>query len=229
MIRLVGIMPATAEDYAVWLASLAAISILYGALITMRQKDLKRLIAYSSVSHMGYVLLGIAALGQVGLTGASLQMFSHGLITGLLFVMVGLIYDRAHTRNIDELSGLAHVTPIIATVFVMGGLASLGLPAMSGFAAEITVFLGAADRFPAPTILGVVGILLSAGYIMWTMRRVVFGPANPRWASLPDATEWWEQVPMAALLAIIIAVGVFPARVVDILEQGILPIASRLS
>jgi len=229
MLRLVSIMPDTAQDYAVWMASLAAISILYGAFVTLRQKDLKRLIAYSSVSHMGYVLLGIAALGEVGMTGAALQMFSHGMITGLLFVMVGLVYDRAHTRNIDELSGLAHVTPVIATAFVMAGLASLGLPAMSGFAAEITVFLGSAGRFPAPTILAVIGILLSAGYILWTLRRVVFGPANPRWADLPDATQWWEQVPVAAMLAVIIAVGVFPARIVDILEQGILPIASRLA
>ncbi len=225
---LVGIMPDTAQDYAVWLASLAAISILYGAIVTLRQTDLKRLIAYSSVSHMGYVLLGIAALGQVGLTGATLQMFSHGVITGLLFVIVGLIYDRAHTRNIDDLSGLAHVTPIIATAMVMAGLASLGLPAMSGFVAEITVFLGAADRFAAPTILGVVGILLTAGYVLWMVQRVMFGPKNPRWAELPDATSWWEQAPMAAMLAVILAVGIFPAQIVDVIDQGIAPIASRL-
>jgi NADH-quinone oxidoreductase subunit M len=221
-------MPDTASDYAVWLAAIAAISIIYGALITLRQRDLKRLIAYSSVSHMGYVLLGIAALGQVGLTGATLQMFSHGMITGLLFVVVGLIYDRAHTRNVDELSGLAHVTPVIAVAFVLAGLASLGLPAMSGFVAEVTVFLGAAGRFEAPTILAVLGIVLTAGYILWMLQRVMFGPVNERWASLPDATAWWEQVPLAAMLAIIIAVGIYPARLVDVIQQGILPIASRL-
>ena len=226
---LIGIMPETAQDYAVWLASLAALSIIYGAIITIRQTDLKRLIAYSSVSHMGYVLLGIAALGQVGMTGATLQMFSHGVITGLLFVMVGMIYDRAHTRDIGELSGLAHTTPIIATVMVLAGLASLGLPAMSGFVAEVTVLLGTAGRFPVPTILGVVGILLSAGYILWMVRRVMFGPRNPRWAELPDATSWWEQLPMAAMLAVILAVGIFPARLVDVIDQAIAPIASRLS
>jgi len=225
---LISIMPETAEDYAVWLASLAAISILYGALITLRQTDLKRLIAYSSVSHMGYVLLGIAALGEVGLAGATLQMFSHGLITGLLFVMVGFVYDRAHTRNIADLSGLAHQTPVIATVMVMAGLASLGLPAMSGFVAEVTVFLGTADRFAAPTILGMIGILLSAGYILWMVRRVMFGPANPRWAHLPDATAWWEQLPMAAMLAVIIGVGIFPARVMEVIEQAIGPISAGL-
>jgi NADH-quinone oxidoreductase subunit M len=226
---LIGIMPHTAQDYAVWLASLAAVSIVYGAFLTLRQRDLKRLIAYSSVSHMGYVLLGIAALGQVGLTGATLQMFSHGVITGLLFVMVGLIYDRTHTRNIDDLSGLAHVTPVIAVAMVLAGLASLGLPAMSGFVAELTVFLGAAGRFPAPTILAVVAIVLTAGYILWMVRRVMFGPPNARWAALPDATAWWEQVPIAAMLAIIVAVGIYPARLIDVIEQGIIPIASRLT
>ncbi|MDZ4278613.1 MAG: NADH-quinone oxidoreductase subunit M [Dehalococcoidia bacterium] len=225
---LVAIMPDTAQDYAVFLASLAAASIIYGAIVTLRQTDLKRLIAYSSVSHMGYVLLGIAALGSVGMTGATLQMFSHGVITGLLFLVVGLVYDRAHTRSIDELSGLAHVTPVIATVMVMAGLASLGLPATSGFVAEVTVFLGTAGRFEAPVILGVVGILLSAGYILWTLRRVMFGPKDPRWAELPDATSWWEQVPMAAMLAVILAVGLYPKQIVDVIDQAIVPIASRL-
>jgi NADH-quinone oxidoreductase subunit M len=225
---LVGIMPETAQDYAVWMASFAAVSIIYGAIVTLRQTDLKRLIAYSSVSHMGYVLLGIAALGEVGLTGATLQMFSHGVITGLLFVIVGLIYDRAHTRDINQLSGLAHVTPVIAVGFVAAGLASLGLPAMSGFVAEMTVFLGSLERFEAPTILAVIGILLSAGYILWTLRRVVFGPENPRWSELPDATAWWEQLPVAAMLAIIVAVGVYPAQLIDVIEQGILPLAERL-
>jgi NADH-quinone oxidoreductase subunit M len=226
---LVGIMPDTAQDFAVWMSSLAAISIIYGALLTLRQTDLKRLIAYSSVSHMGYVLLGIAALGEIGMMGAALQMFSHGVITGLLFVMVGLIYDRAHTRDINELSGLAHYTPIIATAMIMAGLASLGLPAMSGFVAELHVFLGSLDRFEAATVLAVIGIALSAAYILWMVRRVMFGPKNPRWASLPDATAWWEQIPMAAMLAIIIAVGIYPAQLVDVLEQSILPLANGLS
>jgi NADH-quinone oxidoreductase subunit M len=155
-------------------------------------------------------------------------MFSHGVITGLLFVLVGLIYDRTHTRNIDELSGLAPVTPVIATAFVMAGLASLGLPAMSGFVAEVTVFLGTMDRFAAPTILGVIGIVLTAGYILWMLQRVLFGPKDPRWAQLSDATLWWEQVPLAAMLAVILAVGIYPARLIEVIDQGIVPIASRL-
>jgi len=218
---LVGILPEQFDKYDVYLAALAAASVLYGAVLTMRQQDLKRLVAYSSVSHMGYVLLGVAALGEVGLTGASLQMFTHGTITALLFVMVGLIYDRAHTRQISDLSGLAHVMPIAATVFLIAGLASLGLPAMSGFVAELLVFLGSVDRFEAPTILAVTGILLSAGYILWTAQRILFGPRNERWALLPDTTSWWEQVSMAALVGVIIGVGIYPATIVDILEHGV--------
>ena len=218
---LVGILPEQFDKYDVYLAVLAAASVIYGAILTMRQTDLKRLIAYSSVSHMGYVLLGVAALGEVGLTGAALQMFTHGTITALLFVMVGLVYDRAHTRQISDLSGLAHIMPIAATVFVIAGLASLGLPTMSGFVAELLVFLGSADRFEIPTAFAVGGILLSAGYILWTVQRVFFGPRNPRWDHLEDTTHWWEQVSMAALVGVIIGVGVYPATIVDILESGV--------
>ena len=218
---LVGILPEQFDKYDVYLAVLAAVSVIYGAIVTMRQTDLKRLIAYSSVSHMGYVLLGVAALGEVGLTGASLQMFTHGTITALLFVMVGLIYDRSHTRQISDMSGLAHVMPIAATVFVIAGFASLGLPTMSGFVAEVLVFLGSFDAFEAPTIVAVVGILLSAGYILWTVQRVFFGPRNEKWADLPDTTAWWEQISMAALVGVIIGVGIYPATIVDVLENGV--------
>ncbi len=218
---LVGILPEQFERYDVYLACLAAFSVIYGAILTVRQTDLKRLIAYSSVSHMGYVLLGVAALGEVGLTGASLQMFTHGTITALLFVVVGLIYDRTHTRQISELSGLAHYMPIASTVFVVAGFASLGLPTMSGFVAELLVFLGSVDAFKVPTALAVIGILLSAGYILWTIQRVFFGPRNERWAELEDTTSIWEQACMAALVGVIIGVGVYPSTIVDVLENGV--------
>jgi NADH-quinone oxidoreductase subunit M len=218
---LVGILPDQFARYDVYLAALAAASVIYGAILTMRQTDLKRLIAYSSVSHMGYVLLGVSALGQVGLTGASLQMFTHGTITALLFVMVGLVYDRTHTRQIQDLGGLAHIMPIAATVFVIAGLASLGLPTMSGFVAELLVFLGSVDQFEVATVIAVTGILLSAGYILWTVQRVFFGPRPERWEHLTDTTNWWEQLAMASLVAVIIAVGIYPATIVDVLQSGV--------
>ncbi len=229
MLRLVGWLPDVAGDYALWLTSLAAVNVLYGAVVTLRQTDLKRLIAYSSVSHMGYVLLGIFALGQVAMTGAALQMFTHGTITGLLFVMVGLVYDRAHTRDISALSGLAHRMPVIATVFVIAGLASLGLPSLSGFVSELLVFLGSVEAYKAPTLLAVGGVLLTAGYILWMLKRVMFGPASPRWASLPDATAWWERLPMAGFVAAIIAIGVYPATLTPVIQHGIEPLVLRLA
>jgi NADH-quinone oxidoreductase subunit M len=229
MIRLcVSILPDVARDYAVWLTAFAAVNVVYGAIVTLRQTDLKRLIAYSSISHMGYVLLGIFALGQVSMTGATLQMFTHGTITGLLFVMVGLVYDRAHTRDIRVLSGLAPRMPLIATAFVIAGLASLGLPLMSGFVSELLVFLGSVKSYTIPTLFAVVGILLTAGYILWMLERVFFGPPDPRWAELVDATRWWERLPMVGLVASILAIGIYPATLVPVIEAGIAPIVARL-
>ncbi|MDO8615411.1 MAG: NADH-quinone oxidoreductase subunit M [Dehalococcoidia bacterium] len=222
------IMPDVAKDASVYLASIAALSILYGAMMTIIQKDLKRLIAYSSVSHMGYVLLGASAIGTVGLTGASMQMLTHGLITGMLFVLVGMVYDRAHTRNIDELSGLAHRMPFITTMMVVAGLASLGLPALAGFVSEVTVFLGTFERHEFLTTMGVVGIAFAAGYILWTIQRVFWGEADPKWAELTDATAWWERGPLLAMTAAILAIGIYPAWMMDLFEKGVGPIAERL-
>jgi NADH-quinone oxidoreductase subunit M len=223
------IMPDVARDASIWLAIIAAVSILYGALMTLIQQDLKRLIAYSSVSHMGYVLLGASAIGTIGLTGASMQMLTHGLITGMLFVLVGMVYDRAHTRNISDLSGLAPRMPFIAVMMVVAGLASLGLPALAGFVSEITVFLGTFEKHEVMTIAGVIGIVFAAGYILWTIQRVFWGAPDPRWESLPDATAWWERGPLLAMMAAIVAIGIYPAVMMDLFESGVTPIAERLA
>ncbi len=220
------ILPEQAHDFRVVLAAIAGFSVVYGALITIRQRDLKRLVAYSSVSHMGYVLLGVAAMGSVSMSGAALQMFTHGTITGLLFIMVGLVYDRAHTRQISELSGLMHHMPLIGVVMVVTGLAALGLPGLSGFVAEITVFLGSLSVHPAATIAAVFGVVLAAGYILWTVQRVFMGPPSERWAHLPDATEWWERTAMAGMLLSIFVVGIYPRVLTDVIESGIDPIAA---
>jgi len=223
------IMPDVARDASVWLAAFAVVSILYGAIVTLMQTDLKRLIAYSSVSHMGYVLLGASALGTVGLTGAAMQMFTHGLITGLLFVLVGMVYDRTHTRNIGELSGMAHRMPFIATMMVIAGLASLGLPSLAGFVSEVTVFLGTFEHHEFLTILGVIGIVLTAGYILWMIQRVFWGELSERWEGIGDATAWWERGPLLAMVTVILLVGIYPAVMLDLLETGVVPIAERLA
>lgn len=223
------IMPDVAKDASVYLAALAATSIIYGAVMTLVQTDLKRLIAYSSVSHMGYVLLGASAVGVVGLQGASMQMFTHGLITGMLFVLVGMVYDRSHTREIGELSGLAQRMPFLAVMMVIAGLASLGLPAMAGFVSEITVFLGTFEKHEALTIVGVIGIVFAAGYILWTIQRVFWGELDERWSDLTDANAWWERVPLLGLAFVIIAVGIYPNVMMELFETGVRPIAERLA
>ena len=223
----VGMFPALARDFAWILAILAAISVLYGAVVTLRQTDLKRLIAFSSVSHMGLVLLGVASVGlatgvvsSVGLTGAAMQMFTHGTITGLLFLVVGLIYDKAHTRYIPDLGGLATRMPYVAVVFLIAGLAALGLPGLSGFVAEILIFLGSFKAFPWPTVLAAFSIVLAAGYILWMIQRVLFGPLRPRFSHIADAGVI-EAVPLGLLLVSIVVVGVYPAFLTDVFGDGV--------
>ena len=164
-------------------------------------------------------------MGSLSLSGAAMQMFTHGTITGLLFVVVGLIYDRTHTREIAQMSGLMHRMPVVGTVFVIAGLASLGLPGMSGFVAELTTFLGSLDAHPVATAAGIFGVVLSAGYILWTVQRVLHGPATERWKDLTDATSWWEVTAMASLVFVILAVGIYPALLTTAVESGIAPIA----
>ena len=222
------ILPQQAYEARYVLAALAGASVLWGAVITLRQTDLKRLVAYSSVSHMGYVLLGVSAMAPLALSGAAMQMFTHGTITGLLFVVVGLIYDRTHTREIAQMSGLMHCMPLVGTVFVVAGLASLGLPGTSGFVAEFTTFLGSIEMHPAATMAAIFGVVLSAGYILWTVERVLHGPPSDRWRDLTDATAWWEVTAMASLVIAILAVGVYPALLTRAVEAGVAPIAQIL-
>jgi NADH-quinone oxidoreductase subunit M len=176
---------------------------------------------------MGYVLLGASSIGLVGFTGAATQLVTHGLITGMLFVLVGMVYDRAHTRDIGELSGLAYRMPFITVMMLVAGLASLGLPALAGFVAEVTIFLGSFDSQKIPTVVAVLGVAFAAGYILWTVQRVFWGEPNPRWAELTDATAWWERGPLLALTLAIVAIGVYPAWMVDMLRDGVTPIAGR--
>jgi NADH-quinone oxidoreductase subunit M len=233
MIRIcVSIFPIVVREYAVILVILAVVNVLYGAAVTLRQTDLKRLIAYSSISHMGYVLLGIFALGQVSLTGATLQMFSHGVITGLLFAMAGLVMHNAEERDLRNLGGLARQMPIIAVIFSVAGVASLGLPTTSGFAAEFLVFVGSfsstvVSGIQLYTILGVLGIVITAGYILWMLQRVFYGPPLERFNKSHDA-DILERVYMFIFVAVIMLVGIYPAILTDVIKTGIMPIVRLL-
>ncbi len=223
MIRIcVTIFPDIARDYAHILVILAVIGVLYGAAITIRQTDLKRLIAYSSVSHMGYVLLGIFALSELSITGAALQMFSHGIVTGLLFAMVGLVYDKTHVRSIPELGGLARQMPIIALVFSIAGLASLGLPGTSGFVAEFTVFVGSFTSTTVAgikiyTLLGALAIVVTAGYILWMLERVFYREPKSKYDGVGDADNL-EKFYIFTLVVVIMLVGIYPRILTDVID-----------
>ena len=224
----------TIHDVAGALSVIAAISVIYGGIVTIRQTDMKRLIAYSSVSHMGFVMLGVAAVGASaadtstgGLNGAALQMFTHGTITGLAFLMVGLTYDRTHTRHIPHLGGLWKKIPLIAIFFMVAGLGSLGLPTLSGFVAEVMVFLGTFPVWPWATGVAAFGVVLAAGYTLWMVQRVFFGerPATPGlsdevYDGLDDA-NWVDMVPVIVLAAPIFIVGIWPSLITDVFDTGI--------
>ena len=230
----VAIFPGVAREYAWLIVTLAVISIIYGAIVTLRQSDLKRLVAFSSISHMGLVLLGIGSVGTVaarispvGLNGAAMQMFTHGPITGLLFLLVGLVYEKAHTRYIPDLGGMASRMPFVASVFVLASLASLGLPSLSGFVSEALIFLGTFFVWGWPTAIAVFGIVLTAGYILWMVQRVFFGPALSRYAHIGDATLV-EKLPLVVMVIAIVVVGIYPSILTDVFSAGINPIVERL-
>ncbi|MFN8521535.1 MAG: NuoM family protein [Chloroflexota bacterium] len=227
LIRLcVTLLPEAARVAMPFLVALAVVNVLYGAALALAQinSDLKKMIACSSISHMGYVILGLAALTPTGIEGAVMQMFTHGTVTALLFMMVGLVYDRTHTREIDQMTGLGARMPFIATGFVMAGLASLGLPGMNGFIGEFIVFIGAFPVWPIPTVLGAFAIVITAGYITWMLLKVFFGPITPNWRHLGDA-DLRERGAVCLLLLVIIVVGVYPSSVVDMIAVGVGPIA----
>jgi NADH-quinone oxidoreductase subunit M len=231
MIRIcVSMFPEIAWYYAHPIIILALIGIIYGAAVTLMQNDIKRLIAYSSISHMGYVLLGIFALGQVSMTGAALQMFSHGVVTGLLFAVAGLVIHNVEERDLRKLGGLARQVPTIAVVMSVAGLASLGLPMTSGFAAEFLIFLGSyttpnVTNMPVYTIIAVGGVVLTAGYVLWMLQKAFYGPVKEQFGGIKDA-DGIEKFYMFALIAVIIAVGVYPAILTDVFKLGLLPLQS---
>jgi NADH-quinone oxidoreductase subunit M len=227
------LLPGGIHEFAGWLAVLAAINIIYGAAICLVQTDMKKLIAYSSVSHMGIVLLGVAAaagtltssnqvspFGMAALTGATVQMFSHGIITGMLFFCVGVIYDHAHTREIAVFGGVAKSMPLLATLFTFAGLASLGLPGLAGFVAEYITFTSSYQVWNVVTIVSVFTMILTAAYILWMLKRVFYGPFNTKWNRLPDA-NWREALPLITLAVVIVFVGVFPNFLINVITPAL--------
>ena len=235
MLRISAAMfPGVMVEAAKFLIVLGVINVIYGAIVTVRQTDLKRLVAFSSISHMGYVLVGISSVvgvagvvSPVGLTGAAMQMFTHGTITGLMFLMVGLAYEKAHTRHIPDLGGLATRMPVIAVGFLIAGLASLGLPGTSGFVSEILIFLGTFPVWGWWTGVAAFGVVITAGYILWMLQRTMFGPQLSRFSDVRDATKM-EMVPVLALVAAVLVVGIYPSVISDYFSEGLTGIVDSI-
>jgi NADH-quinone oxidoreductase subunit M len=216
LMRATGLLPAGAAELFPLLGDLALVSIVYGALSAFRQTDLKAMVAYSSINHMGFVLLGIACLNTTGFIGAGMQMLTHGVITGALFLLVGALYERTHTREIDEYGGLARVAPGFAVLLSVTLLASMGLPGLAGFVSELHALLGGFGRFHAVTGVAVVGVLVTAAYSLRSIGKLLFGPVSPRCAHLGDVGAR-ELVAVAPLGVLMVGLGIAPGAALDLL------------
>jgi NADH-quinone oxidoreductase subunit M len=224
---LIEMMPGTAQDYAWLIIVIGVVSVIYGALVALAQTDLKRLIAYTSINHMGYIVMAIGAAALIGagsvegralaINGAVLQMISHALITGALFLLAGVVWRRARTFELGDLGGLAPVMPAFAAAFGLAAFASLGLPGLSGFVAEFQIFVGTFDIVPVVAAVALIGILLTAGLFLWTLQRVLLGETPDRWRGLADLAVH-EKAALLPMLAAVVAIGLAPWWVLAVID-----------
>ena len=211
-----------------WLmAIIGLINVVYGAFCAMNQKDLKYVLGYSSVSHMGYVILGLAVGGRFGLTGAVFQMFAHGVMTALFFALIGYVYEKAHTRRIADISGLMKRVPLVAACFVIAGASSMGLPSTAGFVAELLVYVGLVIKSPWIAAIAFVGVVVTAAYVLRVLSTILLGDPSEAVEHIQDAPPL-RFAPMAILAATIMLVGLFPASLYDTITSGIAPLLVKL-
>ncbi len=221
IIRLgIQILPEGAEFWMPALLVLGTIGALYGAIAALTQRDFKLISGYSSVSHMGYVLIGLATLHEVGVSGAALQMFSHGVMTALVFLLIGALYDQAHTRDLSDFGGIAKVMPLWVIAYVVAGLANVGLPGLSGFTAEFHIFVGAFKTYPVFGGLAILAAAIAAAYMLRMFGVVFFGPLNPRWRDLKDLSPI-ETVSAALLILSMLAMGLWWSPFTDRLANTV--------
>ena len=226
-------LPDQASYFAVPIAIIAVVSVIYGAMLALAQEDLKRIVAYSSVSSMGYVILGLVAFTEFGLGGATFQMIAHGLISGLMFMAVGVIYNATHTRLVGDMSGLADRMPIAVWILVAGAFGYMGLPLMAGFAGEFFIFVGSFGSTVLPyapvfTALAMFGIVIVAGYLLLAMQTTLFGPFNLATDYELDRAPAHDIAPLVALLAAIIVLGVVPSLFFDMIRDATVPLIDLL-
>ena len=222
------ILPDATMQLLPWMAGLSIVGIIYGALVAMAQKDIKKLVAYSSVSHLGFVMLGLFALNPAGINGSVLQMINHGLSTGALFLLVGVIYERRHTRMIAEYGGISSEMPVFATIFLIITMSSIGLPVLNGFIGEFTILVGAFNRVWWWGLAGVIGIVLGAAYMLWMYQRVFFGPlTNPENKDLPDLNRR-ELLYLMPIVVLCFWIGLYPRPFFRILEKPVDYVVSKV-
>ncbi|MDE0517634.1 MAG: NADH-quinone oxidoreductase subunit M [Acidimicrobiaceae bacterium] len=214
------LFPEASVYFAPLMITLGVIGIIYGAIAAAMQRDLKRLVAYSSVAHLGFIVIGTFALNTEGLTGGVLQMVNHGVSTGALFLLVGMIYERRHTREISELGGLQKPAPLLAAVFMVVMLSSVGLPGLNGFVGELLVLLGAFNAHRWWAVVAAAGVILAAVYLLWAYQRVFHGPASGANAETPDL-RWREGLVMVPFIAAIVFMGVYPKPVIERIEPAV--------
>ena len=221
-------LPDAFAQYALPVALLGLLGVLYGALLALAQSDLKRLVAYTSVNHMGYVVIGVAAAAATGIStgarelavdGAVLQMVAHGLVTGSLFFVAGFIQVRARTRDLRRLGGLVRPMPVYGTATALAFFASLGLPGLAQFPAELQIFLGAFEVYPAVVAIAVVGIVITAGLFLLALQRAFLGETPERWQALPDLGAR-ELLALGPLLVLVVALGLYPRLALDVISSG---------
>jgi len=223
------ILPEASRDFVPMIVWLSIIGIIYGALVALAQSDWKRLVAYSSVSHMGMVMLGMFALNPVGITGSIVQQINHGITTGALFLLVGVVYERRHTREISEYGGLSKVMPVYAAIFLIMTMSSIGLPALNGFIGEILILQGIFVENKMWAGVAAVGIVLGATYMLWLYQRTMFGDVtNPKNENLPDL-GLRELATFVPLIVLVFWIGLYPSPLINRLETSVERVMSRLS
>lgn len=226
------VLPEGCREWMPFFLILITINIAYGAFIATRQNDLKYITAYSSVSHLGLVLMGLAVMTFGGLKGSSMQMISHGLLTALFFCLIGMIYGRTHTRDITEMGGLMRIMPFLSVAFVIAGFAGLGLPGLSGFVAEVTLFIGAFENPSAIArtcaVIAVLSITTTAVYVLRAANRMLHGPLPAALAECTDATPM-EKIPVIILIICLFGMGLLPGWIADIIDTSIQPIFNNLT
>ena len=243
------ILPEGARFHAPWIVLLTVVNVVYGSFIAMVQKDMKYMIGFSSVSHMGLVSMAFMTINRTGYVGAGMQMFSHGVMTALFFACVGMIYDRAHTRMMPELGGMSRKMPWVAVAFIIGGFTSMGMPGLSGFTAELPIFLGVWQAkaleasgyaawfanlvqqpwyFPAIALISAIAIIVTAAYVLRAVQKVFFGELPHEFEHHVGDVTLLDKTALAVLVSLMILIGVYPTIMAPLINSGVTPVLKLL-